>query len=94
MDTSIMAKVRDVRQIAEAQIGEGVADMVEFKAQVNGHKATKKTIRIQARQARSLSDWQLADRFDQDRPVLSLPARCVPPRRGVPQGPRRKNLAG
>jgi len=32
MGTSIIGKVRDVRHVAEAQIGEGVADMVEFKA--------------------------------------------------------------
>ena len=32
MGTSFVGKVRDVRQIAEAQIGERVADMVEFKA--------------------------------------------------------------
>ena len=57
MGASFVGKVRDVQKTAEAQmIGEEVADMVEFKAQVNGHKATKKTIRIQARQARSLSD--------------------------------------
>jgi len=30
MGTSFVGKVRDVRQIPEAQIGEGVADMVEF----------------------------------------------------------------
>jgi len=71
MDTSIVGKVVDVRRIAEAQIGEGVADMVKFKAQVNGHEATEKAIRIQAWQG--LSDWQLADRFDKDRPVLLLP---------------------
>jgi len=35
MGTSFVGKVRDVRQIAEAQIGEGVADMVDFEAQVN-----------------------------------------------------------
>ena len=46
MGTSLFGKVRDVRQIAEAQIGEGVADMVEFEAQVNGHGATKKANRI------------------------------------------------
>jgi len=40
MGTSFIGKVRDVRQIAEAQIGEGVADMVEFEAQVSGHEAT------------------------------------------------------
>jgi len=60
-----------VRRIAEAQIGEGVADMVEFKAQVNGHEGTEKVNRIQAWQ--SLLDWQLADRFDRHRPVLLLP---------------------
>jgi len=42
MSTSFIGKVRDVRQIAEAQIGEGVAEMVEFKAQVDGHEATEK----------------------------------------------------
>jgi len=46
MGTSFVGKVIDVRQIAEAQIAEGVADMVadmvEFKAQVNGHEATDK----------------------------------------------------
>jgi len=69
--TSFVGKVRDVRQIAEAQIGEGVVDMAEFKAQVSGHEATKKANRIQAWQ--SLLDWQLADRLDRDRPVLLLP---------------------
>jgi len=50
--TSFVGKVRDVRQIAEAQIGEGVADMVEFEAQVSGHEATEKanTARRQIRQ--------------------------------------------
>jgi len=38
MDTSFVRKVRDVWQIAEAQIGEGVANMVEFEAQVSGMK--------------------------------------------------------
>jgi len=33
MGTSFVGRVRDVRQITEAQIGEGVADMVKFKAQ-------------------------------------------------------------
>jgi len=42
MGTSFVGKVRDVRHIAEAQIGEGVADMVEFEAQVNGHELTKR----------------------------------------------------
>ena len=71
MGTSFVGKVRDVWQIAEAQTGKGVADMVEFKAQVNGHEATKNANRIQAWQG--LSDWQLADRFYKDRPVLLLP---------------------
>ena len=31
MGISFVGKVRDVRQIAEAQIGEGLADMAEFK---------------------------------------------------------------
>ena len=68
MGTSFVGNVRDVRQIAEAQIREGVADMVEFRAQVNGHEATEKANRIQAWQG--LLDWQLADRFNRDRPVL------------------------
>ena len=46
MGTSLVRKVRDMRQIAEAQIGEGVADMVEFKTQVNGHEAKEKANRI------------------------------------------------
>jgi len=70
MGTSFVGKAKDVRQIAEAQIGKGVADIVEFKAQVNGHEATEKANRIQAWQG--LLDWQLADRFDWDRPVLLL----------------------
>jgi len=56
---------------AEAQIGKGVADMVEFEAQINRHEATEKANRIQAWQG--LLDLQLADRFDRDRPVLLLP---------------------
>jgi len=48
MGTNFVGKVRNVRQIAEAQIGEGVADMVEFEDQVNGHEATEKANRIQA----------------------------------------------
>jgi len=72
MGTRFVGIVRDVRQIAEAPIGEGVADMVEFKAQVNWHEATEKANRIQAWQG--LSNWQLADRFDRDRPVLLLPS--------------------
>jgi len=47
MGTSFVGKIRDVRQIAVAQIGEGVADMVEFKAQISGHEATEKASRIQ-----------------------------------------------
>ena len=70
MCTSFVGKVRDVRQIAEAQIGEGVADMMEIEAQVNGHEATEKANIIQAWQG--LLDWQLADRFDRDRAVLLL----------------------
>jgi len=50
MGTSFVGKVRDVWQIAEAQIGEGVANMVEFEAQVSGHEATEKANRIQAGQ--------------------------------------------
>jgi len=37
----------------------------------NGHEATEKANRIQAWQG--LLDWQLADTFDSDRPVLLLP---------------------
>jgi len=48
MGTSFVRKVRDVQQIAEAQIGEGVADMAEFEAQVNGHEETEKANRNQA----------------------------------------------
>ena len=55
MGTSFVGKVRDVRQIAETQIGERVADMVEFKAQVNGYEATEKANRIQA--WLGLLDW-------------------------------------
>ena len=71
MGTSFVGKVRDMREIAEAQIGDGVADMAEFNAQVNGREATEKANRIQAWQG--LLDWQLADRFDKDRPVLLVP---------------------
>jgi len=35
MGTSFVGKVRDVHQIGEAQIGEGMVDMVKFEAQVN-----------------------------------------------------------
>ena len=70
MGTSFVGKLRDVWQIAEAQIGEGMADIVEFEAQVSGHQATEKANRIQAWQG--LLNWQLADRFDRDRPVLLL----------------------
>ena len=62
MGTSFVGKLRDVWQIAGAQIGERVVDMVEFKVQVNGHEATEKANRIQAWQG--LLDWQLADRLD------------------------------
>ena len=74
MGTSFVGKVRDVRQMAEAQFGEGVANMVEFEAQVNGLEATEKANRIQAWQG--LLDWQLTDRFDRDRPVLLLHGSC------------------
>jgi len=70
MGTSFVGKVRDVRRIAEAQIGDRVADLVEIKAQMTGHEATEKANRVQAWQG--LSDWQLADRLDRDRPVLLL----------------------
>jgi len=46
MGTSFVGKVRDVRQIAKAQIGMGVADILEFKAEVSGHEATAKASRI------------------------------------------------
>jgi len=71
MGTSFVGKVRDVQQIADTQIGERVADMVEFEAQVNGYEATKKANRFQAWQG--LLNWQLADRFDRDRSILLLP---------------------
>jgi len=38
--------MRDARQMAEAQIGEVVADMVEFKAQVSRHEASEKASRL------------------------------------------------
>ena len=44
MGTHFVGKVKDVRQIAEAQIGEGMAD----QAQASGHEATEKAGRIQA----------------------------------------------
>jgi len=71
MGTSFVGKVRGVRQIAEAQIGDGVTDMLEFKAQVSRHEATKKANRIQTCQ--HLADWQFANRFERNRPVLLLP---------------------
>ena len=71
MGTSFVGKVRDVRQIAEAQLGERGADRVEFEAQVNGHEATEKANSIRAWQG--LVDWQLADRLVRDKPVLLLP---------------------
>jgi len=64
MGTSFVRKVRDVQQIAEAQIGEWVADIVEFGAQVNGIETTRKANRIQAWQG--LLDWKLANRFDRN----------------------------
>jgi len=59
--------------LAEAQIGSWVADimMVECKAQVNGPEVPEKASRIKA--WHGLWDWQLAQRFDRDRPVLLLP---------------------
>ena len=42
MGTSFGGKSRDVRQIVESQMGGGVADMVEFEAQVSGLEATEK----------------------------------------------------
>jgi len=48
MGPSFVRDVRDVQQIAEAQIGEEVADVVEFKAKVSVHEATEKANRIQA----------------------------------------------
>jgi len=45
--------------------------VMEFKAKVSVHEATEKANRIQAWQG--LSDWQLADRLDRDKPVLLLP---------------------
>jgi len=46
MSTSYVGKVRDVQQMEEAQVAEGVADMMEFKAQVTGHEATEMASRI------------------------------------------------
>jgi len=42
-----------------------------FKAQISGLEATKKASRTQVWQG--LSDWQLANKFERDRPVLLLP---------------------
>jgi len=71
MGTSFVGKARDVRQIAEAQIGVGVADMVEFKAQAGGLETAEKSCRIRAWQ--HLSEWQIADKFERNRPILLLP---------------------
>jgi len=46
MGTSFVGKITDVRQIAEVQIGEGMANMVEFKAQLSWHETTEKANRI------------------------------------------------
>jgi len=79
MGTSFVGKARDVWQMADAQDGEGGGDIVEFQAQVSGHEANEKTGRTQAvsvRMAKSkwyLSDWQLADNLEKDRPILLLP---------------------
>jgi len=48
MVASFVSKARDVRQMADAQNGEGVSDIVEFRAQVSRHKATEKAGRIHA----------------------------------------------
>ena len=45
--------------------------MWSFKAQISGLEATKKASRTQVWQG--LSDWQLANKFERDRPVLLLP---------------------
>ena len=52
MGQSFVGKVRDVRQIAEAQIVDGLADMVEFKAQVKGQQnpSLAGSFRLAARQ--------------------------------------------
>jgi len=80
MGTSFVGKVKDVRQIAKAQIGKEMADVVGFQAQASGHEATEKAGRIQAWQ--HLSDWQLTNKspfqgdrfpFQGDGPVLLLP---------------------
>jgi len=47
MGTSFVGKARDVRQMADAQIGEKVGDIVEFQAQVSGRRATEEAGRIQ-----------------------------------------------
>ena len=52
MGTSFAGKVRDLRQIAGADIEEGMANIVDFQAQVSGHEATEKAGRIQARKGR------------------------------------------
>jgi hypothetical protein len=75
MATSFVRKVRDVRQIAEAQIGEGVADMVKFKAQVNGHEAPKRPTECKPGKVfqTGSSPTDSTHRFDKDRRVLLLP---------------------
>jgi len=59
MGTSFVGKVRDVWQMAEVQIGEGVVDKVEFQAQVSGHKATEKASRIQTASFRLAAPRQI-----------------------------------
>jgi hypothetical protein len=79
MGTSFVRIVRDVRQMAEAQIGEEVADIVEFQAHVSGHEATAKASRIQVslrdaaeRCCRHLLCPAAHQKFERERPILFL----------------------
>jgi len=45
-----------------------VFDILDFKAQVSGLNATEKVNRIQV-WPQHLSNWQLANRFERDRPA-------------------------
>jgi len=47
MGTSSVQKVRDVRQMVDAQNGEEGGDIVEFQAQISRHEADEKAGRIQ-----------------------------------------------